>query len=190
MRIPITAALVVLALSPAPAGAARPAGWLLSGTEPSAYEMQRDTVVTHAGKPSGRMTSTLTAKGFGTMMQCLDPAEYAGKRIRFSGWVRCRDVRRWAGLWMRVDAAGSPPPTLAFDNMQDRPIQGTRDWTRYEVVLDVAKEAKAICFGVLLDGPGTLWLSDVAFEPVVTSVPTTNRNMTMNRTPANLDFAH
>jgi hypothetical protein len=83
---------------------------------------------------------------------------------------------------------------LAFDNMQDRPITGTKDWTRYEVVVDVAPEATDIAFGALLSGSGHLWIDDLAFEIVGPKVPTTGLGGTApGETPkpaANLDFEH
>jgi hypothetical protein len=74
---------------------------------------------------------------------------------------------------MRVDGKGNPPKSLAFDNMTDRPIKGTTDWKEYQVVLDVAGDAEGLCFGVLNTGAGTLWMSDIRFEPVGKDVPVT-----------------
>ena len=72
---------------------------------------------------------------------------------------------------MRVDGEGGK--VLSFDNMQNRQIQGTRDWKQYEVVLDVPAESVGIYFGILLVGKGQVWLSQVQFEVVGTDVPTT-----------------
>jgi hypothetical protein len=71
---------------------------------------------------------------------------------------------------MRVDGAGS---LLAFDNMQNRPIKGTTDWKRYDVVLDVPPEAKALAFGLLLAGNGQIWFDDLRLEVVDRSVAVT-----------------
>jgi len=43
---------------------------------------------------------------------------------------------------------------IAFDNMQKRAINGTTGWQRYEVVLDVPKDATVVAFGILLNGGG------------------------------------
>jgi len=123
-------------------------------------------------------------------MQSIDARDYAGKRMRLSAWVKASDVKHWAGLWMRVDGTDAKAGSLAFDNMQNRPIKGTLDWARYDVVLDVARVARGISFGILLDGEGTVWMSDVKFEPVTTAVPTTNTINALQRKPANLDFGH
>jgi hypothetical protein len=93
----------------------------------------------------------------------------------------------WAGLWMRVDGQRSRP-SLAFDNMQDRPVRGSTDWKRYEVVLDVADEATGVALGILLDGTGAVWMSDVKVETVDKTVATTGGANRLHDEPVNLDF--
>jgi hypothetical protein len=181
--------LVVASFSiPTLATAAGPSGWFLAGSEPQSYVLDVDNAVVHEGKSSARLASKEVPKGFGTMMQTIDPGEYHGKRLKLSGFVKASKVTDWAGLWMRVDGP-EPNHSLAFDNMQGRSIKGTKDWTRYDIVLDVADNAKDIAFGILLHGSGTVWLDDVQFEIVDTSVPTTDMTY-QNRKPANLDFEH
>jgi hypothetical protein len=188
MRTRLLLASAILALFPALAAAAIPEGWS-PGTDP-AYTMARDTVVTYAGKPSWRLTSIRKSDGFGTLKQSIAPDEYLGKRIRFSGVVKAKLTRGRAGLWMRVDSETNPHgcgEILALDNMEDRPIERSSDWTRYDVVLDVAKEAKGIAFGMLLHGEGTVWLSGVRLEVVGADVPTTGTWLRESK-PANPDF--
>jgi hypothetical protein len=85
-------------------------------------------------------------------MQEISADAYHGKRVRLSANAKASDVQGWAGLWMRVDGDGSRP--LAFDNMGNRPIKGTTDWKRYDIVLDVAGQATDVAFGILLTGRG------------------------------------
>ena len=66
-----------------------------------------------------------------------------------SGQKRWAD---WAGLWMRVDGPHGQP--LAFDNVDAAQLRERHDWTRCEVVLDVAEQAQEIAFGLLLAGSG------------------------------------
>ena len=187
MRSFSLALLMTSMLVPALAVADKPAGWFLAGSDAS-YTMERDVSVTHVGRASGRLASIGQPKGFGTMMQSFDPGEYRGKRLKFSAFAKAGGVSRWAGLWMRVDGP-EQGRSLAFDNMQARPIKGTKDWTRYDVVLDVADNATAIAFGILLDGPGTVWLDDATFDIVDNSVPTTGGQLKSTR-PENLNFEH
>jgi len=62
---------------------------------------------------------------------------------------------------------------LAFDNMDRRPIKGTTDWIKYEIVLFVPAEATSISYGVLLDRTGQIWFKDIMFEVVDNTVPET-----------------
>src|SRR4029453_10374627 len=90
--------------------------------------------------------------------------DYRGKRVRMSAWVKAKDVDDWAALWMRVDGAKKSP--LAFDNMGDRPIKGSADWKKYEIVLGVPEDAAQIAFGILMKGKGRVWGDDFKFEAV------------------------
>jgi hypothetical protein len=88
-------------------------------------------------------------EGFGTLMQMITAEQYLGNKLRLSGLVKSEEVTGWAGLWMRVDKGRE---VLAIDNMQRRAIKGTTGWQRYEVVLDIPKQATGVAFGILLHG--------------------------------------
>jgi beta-lactamase regulating signal transducer with metallopeptidase domain len=164
---------VGVSLNALQAPAAPSDGWFLAGSHPTDYTLYVDPGAARGDQPS--QTLACVAKqpqGFGTVMQMLVPAAYLGKRVRMSAWVRTNGVTDWAGLWMRVDGARNE--TLAFDNMGKRPIVGTTDWKRYEIVQDVAPAAKNLAFGLLLHGSGRAWLNEVRFEIVENSVAVTN----------------
>ena len=59
-------------------------------------------------------------------MQTVPAAPHHGTRLRLTAYVKTQGVDDWAALWMRVDSADEAKP-LAFDNMADRPINGTTD---------------------------------------------------------------
>jgi hypothetical protein len=128
-------------------------------------------------------------QGFGTLMQMTQVGQYSGRRVRFSGFVKSDKVTQWAGLWFRVDGP-NPNQQLSFDNMQDRPIKGTTDWTRYEIVLDVPGEAQRLAFGILLAGGGQVWMDELKFEVVQTTVKSTNMGglPPAPAAPSNLNF--
>jgi hypothetical protein len=73
---------------------------------------------------------------------------------------------------MHVDG---PAGSESSDYMQERPIEQGTDWARYDVVLDVPSNAVGVSFGVLLFGPGQVWLDDVALERVGNNVALTGR---------------
>jgi hypothetical protein len=170
-----------------------PGGWLASGNDFKSYEIGLDHNVSYTGRSSAYIKAIAVSGGFATLMQDFSADHYHGKRVRLSAHVKSANVKNWAGLWMRVDgkrsAAGSA--TLAFDNMANRPIRDTTDWTQYEVVLDVPEDALRINIGVLLHGWGTVWSDNFEFRVVDASVPVTGINShveTWPKEPVNLDF--
>jgi hypothetical protein len=165
-----------------------PRGWLLSGTKLAEYEVGVDADQTYQKHASAFLKSRqASVAGFGMLMQQFAAEQYLGKRVRISGAVKSDEVKGWAGLWMRVDKGKE---VVAFDNMQDRPIKGTTDWQRYEVVLEVPADATGISFGMLLDGAGEVWLSSTKFEIVGLDVPTTSLGeKKLPDNPVNLEFA-
>ena len=167
--------------------AAAPNGWFVAGSKPTGYESGTATAVTYDGHPSAYLKAKMPGvEGFGTLMQDFRADHYLGKRVRFSAFVKTEGAEDWAGLWMRVDKGAKQ---LTFDNMQGRPIKGTTDWRKYDVVLDVPQEATGIFFGVLLSGSGTVWLSEAKFEIVETNVPTTGTaGPQKSDEPVNLNF--
>ena len=165
---------------------ALPEGWFIAGSHPRDYEAG---VIAEAidVKAAAYLRARVASIGFGTIMQQFLADLYRGNRVRFAALVRSEGVERWAGLWMRVDGTGKR--TLAFDNMQNRAITGTTDWTPHAVVLDVpGRESTMIAFGVLLNGPGQLWITDVRVEIVGPEVRTTSGRLLRDH-PINLDFA-
>ena len=182
-------ALALIAVVCETAQGEAPKGWFRAGSQPKLYEMSLDRTVTHGGAGSATLKSIATRiNGFGTLMQTFDATSFRGKRIRMTGHVRASEVEEWAGLWLRVD--GPKSEALAFDNMQERAVKGTRDWEKHEIVLDVPATAQQIAFGLLLTGKGQVWMDDLTFEEVGLDVATTGA-APVQRTPSlpkNLDF--
>ena len=107
----------------------------MAGSDPQDYELGIDPNAVRNGKHSGYLKAKgAEPRGFGTMMQKFKANDYLNKRMRFSAFVKSEGIEAWAGLWMRVD--GPQQGSLRFDNMQNRPIKGTTDWHKYDVVLE------------------------------------------------------
>lgn len=117
-----------------------------------------DHDVVHGGRTSARLDrNSRSSEMFSTITNSV-PVEFGGKTIEWRGFLRTEDVSGFTGLWMREDADTGP---VAFDNMQQRQINGTRNWTEYSVTLPVRSEAKRLFFGVLLSGTGKVWADDL-----------------------------
>lgn len=102
------------------------------------------------------------AAQFGALVQCIDATMYRGS-VSYTGYLRTENVRGWAGLWMRADAADGT--VLAFDNMANRGIYGTTAWSQYQINLFIPNQAVRICYGALLSGDGTIWIDGLQFSP-------------------------
>ncbi len=177
--VAVNAVFFAIGIAPAVAAANLPKNWIVAGDHAQSYAATvQDKTLRLSGRPN--------ATGFGTAMQVISAAHYAGKRVRFSADVESIDVRGWAGLWMRVD--GADKRVLAFDNMQNRPIKGTTNWSRYSIVLPVDASAKDIAFGILLSGGGGISVRDLRFEVVSSDVTVTSQSVTLPDEP-NLDLS-
>lgn len=190
-RLNFTVLLLLLA-TPALAAPGFPPGWGGGGRGAQDYEFGTDAFPGATGKQAAYVKAKPGAaqNGFGTMTQCIRAENYVGQRLRFA--ARLKGVGASAvQLWMRVD--GPPPgdggmaPVLSFYNMQDRPITGTTDWQRAEVVLDVPKDSATICYGFFLaGGRGEAWADGLSLTKVGREVPVSRFRPPPE--PANLGF--
>jgi len=146
--------------------------WYNRGSMPASYEMGSENSSEFSNQNVLKIKSVKSKiEGFGTLMKSIKSDLYKEKTVKMSAYVKSEKVKSWAGLWMRVDYYNEG--VLAFDNMQNRPIKESTNWTKYEVVLFVPKDATSISYGVLLDGTGQIWFKDVTLEVVDDTVPET-----------------
>jgi C-terminal processing protease CtpA/Prc len=120
------------------------------------YKVYIDSVHKKSGKFSAVIENTGSKKDFRALSITL-PANYEGKSIRLSGFIKTENVTEgYAGLWMRID------PQIGFDNMSNRGVKGTTDWAPFEITLPLKPmETEQIVLGGLLVGKGKMWLDDL-----------------------------
>ena len=130
-----------------------------------AFVARHDADFAPALDEAAKMATQATASGgqaFGVATGTFPIAVAAGKKIRYSGYIKTEGVTRgYAGLWWRVDG---PSGSLAFDNMANRGVKGTTDWTQYTIELPVDASARNINFGALMPGDGTAWFDGLSIE--------------------------
>ena len=143
-----------------------PRGWHKDGTDPDSYSAGVETGAGLSGSKAGTIESV---RG----------------RITGYGYMKSWDVEKYAGFFLRID--GLPTEgTLAFDNMEDRPIKGTTDWTKYEITLSVSDNAQEIVLGAILNGPGKIWFDNIHID--VIDEPTDKKGTIIYMGPVNLNF--
>lgn len=181
-------AAVLIITTMAMAGDPLPEGWMGGNTQD--YDIGLDNKIFKDGGAAATIKSkTQNPENFGTIVQSFSAVSYLGKRVRMSAFVKADKITSWAGLWMRVDGEGKDNISLSFDNMQSRPIQGTLDWKKYDIVLDIPEESKNITFGILLNGPGQAWVDGFQFEVVSKDVPVTGMDFhSVRKEPLSLGF--
>jgi RNA polymerase sigma factor (sigma-70 family) len=139
-----------------------------SGIDPNVKRMPES-------QPAGMIrctaeTPTVRNPGFRAMTTISGP--YRGKRIRLSGYLKSENVESFAGLILVV--WGPDQRVLANDDMGGRPVLGTTDWKKYDIVADVPMDAERIDLGVVLRGKGTLWSDGLELSVVNNTVPFTD----------------
>jgi hypothetical protein len=166
-------------------------GWFKAGSLPESYKTGLDKTIFQKGQKSVFMESLdKNIEGFVTIMQTCNAKNYLGTRIKMTGFIKSENVADWAGMWLRVDSK-TAMESLSFDNMQDRPIKGTTDWTKCEITLDVPEESGTINFGVLMSGTGKIWFDNISFEILDNAIPKVSKDsiaLTVREKPVNLDF--
>jgi hypothetical protein len=148
-----------------------PDGWYKTGSQLDAYDIGTDIMKAHGGKGSGYIKSVADVEDgrFGTAMQNIKADEYRGKNVRPSAFMKTSGAERGAWLWLRIDDTES----RWLDNMNDRLINGTTEWQRYELVLPASRTAVGIAFGIGLLGKGQAWIDDVKIEALNADAPKT-----------------
>jgi hypothetical protein len=133
----------------------------------SNYMINLDTLNTHSGKNSISIQPSegIAPNSFGCIAYSI-PALYEGKEIELRAFMKLLNVSEGPiGLMLRIDGSSG---TLRFDNMQQKNIMGTADWTSYSVKLPFPQNAKTIYIGAILSGKGQLWVDD--FELLIDGV--------------------
>ncbi|MCC6683803.1 MAG: hypothetical protein IT247_01905 [Bacteroidia bacterium] len=158
-------------------------GWQGPGV-PSYYE---NGLSKGEGRTGNDVLSIRSIKGeeiessdFGTLRKSISANSYAGKRIRFSAWLKADEADAAAGLWLRVE---NKDYMLAFDNTDNRMATGAKGWLKREAVLDVPQGAESIVYGLYLTGKGQMWADDILLEEVGKQVAVTGKEMN-RRLPA------
>lgn len=159
----------------------KPDGWFFPPVcEQAGYRVDVSGDALTGDRSAHVSASEASGQGFANLMQVFveDSLDgFRGRRIRFRAAVRTANLADATkpGLWLRVDRPSSGPSRSQigdFDNMQDRPIRCV-DWQHFEIVADVADDARSLTVGLLLSGNGDVWIDDCSLEVVSDDAPKT-----------------
>lgn len=171
-----------------------PQGWRISGQTPEKYEIGLFKAGGYNGSSNCGVIRASKKDYFeneyASMIQTISSQRYLGRRIRLTGYMKCRGVTAWAGLFIRVDNDLSKEP-LTFDNMHDRAMTGSMNWTQKSVEIDVPLNGSKITFGALLHGAGIVFFDDLMIEDIGPSTIVSDHvlcDTSLKRGPENMDF--
>ncbi len=161
--------------------------WTLSGSHPDDYKTGIDNQISYHGHKSAFIESAVNnPRPFCTLMQWFNLKDLKGKRIKMTGFIKSQGLRDTSLMWIRVDNFDTKV-TSDFDNMWERPIVGTKDWTKCEIVFDIPNSKCTVNYGFVLHGEGKIWVDDLSFEIVSNSVWLTTFNLNQPLPPNYLE---
>jgi carboxyl-terminal processing protease len=149
---------------------ARPAGWVLGGTNPSGYVMTATGVATDAEGATLMLRSTTAAPtAFGSINDRTPADTLRARRVRISADIETRDVSTSASVWLRADSGTS---MLVIDVGADQRFKGSAGPRHMDVTVFVPSSATHLVFGLLLSGTGEVTARNVrvAARPVTTAI--------------------
>lgn len=143
-----------------------PKGWYKTGNNPNGFRIWLDNQVAQHGQKSAFLESIVKQpSGFCGLIQAFRDNDYSNKRVKMTGYVKSEGTIDTASMWVRIDDFDNKI-IADFDNMSNRPIIGTKDWMKCEIIFDVPESKCNINFGLLLIGSGKAWIDNVSFEIV------------------------
>jgi hypothetical protein len=166
-----------------------PRGWVLLNP-PSApvetfdpafeCEMGIDGAMAQAGQPNLSIICGNAVGPVAGLSQVFEAVAFYGKRVRFSAWLKAggiegvplenapeRNLPGRGGLVMVVPSSAGP----LTGGISMTEIAGWTDWEYREFVVDIPNHGAWIVVGFGMIGKGQLWMRDLEFEVVPTTVP-------------------
>jgi hypothetical protein len=174
-----------------------PKGWTYGvereGAVKTNFDVGVDEIVTYDGQKACCI-EVFQAERYTTveLTQTMRCNGLTGKRVRIGVRLKCEDITDQGTFFLQI--FGPHEATLALDDMSNRVLKGTQDWTLNEVVLDVPDNAVEMKFGGSVMGRGKLWFADLKLEQVSKKVSKTDNYSNGCRgiwwpAPINKDFA-
>jgi hypothetical protein len=156
---------------PTPVGGSPPGWWFIQHAGAPSFEFAIDDRISKDGQRSLRIKRTGT-EPFGLILQTVRGGQFRGKRVRLTAFLRLDNVepfgrgalRDMSGATLLLRSQGNG--AFALDDMRDRPLRGTKAWSKAGVEIDVPPTADIVEFGATLSGTGTLWATAFKLEVV------------------------
>lgn len=142
--------------------------WKVTGSGRAFYSVTLDPEVSYEGQRSLRLTALPDAPDttWGASEGVIDIRPLAGGFLRIVAFMKT-DEAGSAALWARVDGERDGSyVNWSADTMADREVEGSTDWTEYELRIAAPQGATMLLVGTILRGGGTVWIDQVEIAPL------------------------
>lgn len=127
---------------------------------PDAYTFEIDRSVAAAGSASMRISGD-GSEPWGGIVQTVSPGHAEGGRLRLSAMARGNGMP--GGVQLMVTFRDGPMSDPVERDLAD--LGADFDWRSIELDFDVPAGVSRVEVGLLLQGPGTLWLDEIDLRP-------------------------
>lgn len=125
------------------------------------------------------------------LWQRADVASFRGRKVCFSAKLRAKDLSGRGSLYLLVsgsDTISGKESIQRYDDMTDRHIQGTTDWTDAEITIDIPQSADQMEIGIFIQGTGSLKMAKPSIGISSIEKACTDRSLNLLEHPTNLSF--
>lgn len=153
-------------------------GWQAQGLPlwEKRFSMQLDPEVTYQGRPvlraalqggDGPRQENVWDNAIRLRHEGFLATTYRGKRMRLATYCQVREAKE-ASVQIAVISPPSQPDSERYKQLITRTYlrDGTTDWQRQELIVDIPQDASAIVISLHMRDKGSLWISGIQWEPV------------------------
>ena len=160
------------------------------------YQVTLDKETKVSGEASLHVKGVGSNRSYFSMFQGFKADDYRGKRLRFSGQLKTKDIKDPAHpdetfargfLWLLIH--NDKGQQIIGDEMFDRSLRGTNDWTPCEIVVDVPRDARKVTIGARMILEGEMWVDGLRLDVVGKNVkPTVEPKLITYQNPLEKDL--
>ncbi len=135
--------------------------WMVkNGADIKGARVRLDSEIKHSGNYSLLIERQPdSVKGEFTTLYLTIPADFNGTRISFGGWLKTKEVKNYARLYLRQDDRRKKFLQLLHYPLPG--MKGNQDWTRWDTTINLQEKTGIIYLGFIFAGTGKLWLDDL-----------------------------
>ena len=138
--------------------------WMLGGKTPSNYFLYNTFDINGINKFVHYLHSIQSIEGYGVVFCFLNRKLYSGKKIKLSGLIMTKSIRKSADLWIRGKSSND---LWEIKSLDCNPVNEIECWKEYAIILDIPNDIKNLSVGLTLKGEGYIWFHSMKVEIVM-----------------------